>query len=111
MNDKIPYRKTQTYRLKENKRASKHHRKFPWIRMLRNAKNRAKKQNVPFDICLQDIIDIWPTNNICPITNIEFEITKKTSNSIPTLDKILPDKGYVKGNIQVISHLANTLQK
>lgn len=71
------------------------------------AKARAKKQNIPFSITIDDIV----IPEICPILKIKLKSSTKspTSNS-PSLDKIIPELGYVKGNIQVISHKANAMK-
>jgi hypothetical protein len=76
------------------------------------AKSRAKKRGTEFNIDKSDI-DI-PI--ICPILGIpiikEYKKGKKngpTPNS-PSLDRVDNSKGYVKGNIRVISHKANTMK-
>lgn len=75
--------------------------------LYKNAKSRAKKQGIPFDIQIQDI----NVPDVCPILGIELKVNEKTVNKhSPSLDKIIPELGYVKGNIQVISHLANTMK-
>lgn len=76
---------------------------------LSNAKSRAKAHNLPFDITAQDIKDIWPKDNICPALGIPFTFGGKEDKnySTPSLDRIIPSKGYVKGNIQIVSALAN----
>lgn len=68
------------------------------------AKSRAARQSVPFDIELSDI----KIPDKCPILGIEF--SKRDVDAAPSLDKIIPDKGYVKGNIQVISNKANRMK-
>lgn len=76
-------------------------------RMLMGARRRAKKYNLPFNI---DISDIKIPEN-CPILDIELKKGKGSlSPNSPTLDKIIPEKGYVKGNVKVISHKANFLK-
>ena len=35
----------------------------------------------------------------------------KIGDTSPTLDKIIPERGYVKGNVQVISHKANSMKR
>ena len=72
------------------------------------AKNNAKKNNHDFDLEIKDI-DI-PTN--CPYLNIELVYNKKYSkyDNYFSIDRIDSSKGYVKGNIQVISKLANTMK-
>jgi hypothetical protein len=76
------------------------------------AKRRAKDKGLDFNIDKTDI-DI-PI--ICPILGIPIvkvytkgKNTGPTSNS-PSLDRIDNSKGYVKGNVRVISHKANTMK-
>jgi hypothetical protein len=40
---------------------------------------------------------------------LRYNQRKKSPNS-PSLDKIIPSKGYIKGNVWVISNRANTLK-
>lgn len=76
----------------------------------RVAKSRAKKRGIPFDLSVEDII--VPTH--CPILGIKLEINSNLGKggkpSSYSLDKIDNDKGYIKGNVQVISHLANSMK-
>lgn len=78
--------------------------KNPLQYALGDAKRRADKKRIPFDITLEDIS--IPTH--CPILNIPLYRTrgKHTDNS-PSLDRIDNTKGYVKGNVAVISYKAN----
>ena len=73
----------------------------------RSAKNRAKDKNIEFDISYEDII----IPNVCPILgiNIYRDATKNCDNS-PSLDRIDNSKGYVKGNVCVISNRANIIK-
>ncbi len=75
--------------------------------MWTDAKRRAIKKNVPFDIEISDIV----IPEFCPVLKIKLEVSSKHSwyNS-PTLDRIIPSKGYVRGNILVISQRANTIK-
>lgn len=77
------------------------------VKLFRNAKSRAKKSKIEFSIEIEDII--IPTH--CPILGIKLEenvkIAKPNSYSI---DRINSEKGYVKGNIQIISHRANAIK-
>jgi hypothetical protein len=76
--------------------------------MLREAKGRATQSNLAFNISIEDIH--VPTH--CPILGIALERGNGVENhdSSPSLDRIYPDKGYVKGNVQVISNLANRIK-
>ncbi len=78
---------------------------------MHGAKDRAKKNNLPFNLTEQDIKDVWPIDNKCPALDIEFIIGgHETKNyDSPSLDRIIPSKGYVKGNIQIVSALANNI--
>jgi hypothetical protein len=72
-----------------------------------NAKTRAKTKNLPFNLTVDDV-NIPP---ICPVLGIPLIRSKRgfAANS-PSLDRIKPDKGYVKGNVQVISFKANRIK-
>lgn len=75
--------------------------------MLESSKYRAKKKNLEHSITKNDI-SIPP---FCPIFGIPLKIGRSlpTGNS-PSLDRIDNSKGYVKGNVIVISYKANTLK-
>ena len=50
--------------------------------------------------------------DICPVFGVPFELSKKGFHDwSPSIDKIDPIKGYVKGNIQVISVKANCMKR
>lgn len=71
------------------------------------AKERAKKQGVPFTIAVSDIV----IPEFCPILSIRLEKGKQGfCETSPTLDKIVPGLGYVPGNVMVISFRANRIK-
>lgn len=71
------------------------------------AKARAKKNNLEFNIDIDDII----IPNICPVLGIPIKSgVGKTIDSSPTIDRINNNLGYVKGNIKIISWRANKLK-
>ena len=76
-------------------------------RMVDNSRSRAKSRGVPHSITVDDFC----IPQYCPALNIPLFLThgKYTDNS-PSLDRIDPIKGYVPGNIQVISKRANTIK-
>lgn len=81
----------------------------PEVLMYRGVKSRAKRFNIPFNIELNDIV----YTEYCPLLNIKLDLSinkgRPRYNS-PSLDKINPTLGYVKGNIWVISYKANTMK-
>ena len=75
--------------------------------MYDRAKSRAKKYGVQFNLELEDII----IPKICPVLGIPlFRGDRVISDNTPSLDKIIPSKGYTKGNIVVISYKANRIK-
>jgi hypothetical protein len=75
-------------------------------KMLNRAKTRAEKQNIPFSITEKDVF----IPERCPILGIKLEHHRGKPGaykSSPSLDRIVPEKGYVPGNVRVISQLAN----
>ena len=69
----------------------------------------AKQKNIPFNLELSDII----IPEFCPVLGIKLQKSYIKGNplpSSPSVDKINPEKGYVKGNIAVISFRANRIK-
>jgi hypothetical protein len=75
--------------------------------MLYATKRSAKVHKVPHDLCLDDIE--MPLT--CPILGIKIDYSKqgtyKDRFDTPTVDRLIPEKGYVKGNIRTVSHKGN----
>lgn len=79
-------------------------------RLLALAKHRAKKQGVPFDLSAEDV----HIPHICPALGIRLQRNlggRSQSASSPTLDRVVPSRGYVRGNVIVLSAKANAIKQ
>ena len=75
--------------------------------MLFAARHRAKKIGREFDLQVEDII----IPEFCPILGIKLNTDNRvTSFDSPSLDRFDSSKGYIQGNIFVISWRANKLK-
>lgn len=76
--------------------------------MLNSARHRAVKQRVPFSLEACD----FDIPNCCPVLGIPLERspTQGGRNASPSLDRRKPELGYIAGNVQVISLLANRIK-
>ena len=74
--------------------------------ILANARRRAKILNLPFTITKEDLV----IPDVCPILEIPILIGKQNYGNSPSLDKKIPELGYVKGNIRIISMKANLMK-
>jgi hypothetical protein len=73
-----------------------------------SAKHRAKRDNLPFNILPSDII----IPKLCPVLGIELKRNgREAKGDSPSMDKIIPQRGYVKGNIRIISFRANSIKR
>jgi hypothetical protein len=134
----MPYANSETskaYQAKYQKEWIKTHRSdavlytFKWRRknpennLLNIARTRAKKQGSKCDLELSDIK--IPLS--CPVLGIVLAVDKTNEEYLrvgigrngggaprpnaPSLDRIDPRRGYVKGNVRVISWRANNLKR
>lgn len=74
-----------------------------------NARRRAHVSGVPFTISADDI----PTNQSCPICGVPFQRTKgrgMAGKASPSLDRIIPERGYVPGNLVMICKWDNSIK-
>lgn len=76
--------------------------------LVSRARIRAKEAGIPFDLSEDD----FELPERCPILGIRFERGTRGGpiGSSPSLDRIVPAQGYVRGNVVVVSHRANRLK-
>jgi hypothetical protein len=68
------------------------------------ARRRAAKEGIPFDLEPDDVV--IPSH--CPVSGVPLD--RSTRDASPSLDKIIPELGYVKGNIAIVSWRVNRLK-
>jgi hypothetical protein len=76
--------------------------------VLHQARCRAKRDGLDFNITKEDIV----VPEICPVLGVPIKINYGSGwhNDSPSLDRIDNTKGYVKGNVRIISNRANRLK-
>jgi hypothetical protein len=91
----------------ENKRRKNTYDNNPISRMLMNAKSRSRQYKIPFNITIEDV----PIPKICPILKVPLVLGKANNYEFaPSIDRIDSKKGYIKGNVKVVSALANRMK-
>jgi len=76
-------------------------------RMWCAARDRARKLAVPFSIEPSDV----KMPKVCPLLGIPISYTNKiTSKNSPSIDRVIPSRGYTKENTLTISHHANQIK-
>lgn len=73
---------------------------------IRQARYRAAELGIPHDITYEDL----EVPDRCPILGIKFRWSNKITEETPSLDRVIPELGYVKGNVRIISARANRLK-
>ena len=82
--------------------------------MCSNARNRAKKNNIPFSLTENYLKSIYPSDMICPVLGFEMSMgldENGSTDTSPSLDRIIPEKGYVQGNVIIVSMRANSIKR
>ena len=75
----------------------------PESQLLRSARQRAKLKGVPCTITQEHII----IPQVCPVFKVPLQ---KNTPFAPSLDRFIPELGYVPGNVYVISRKANAMK-
>jgi hypothetical protein len=84
---------------------------FRLKRSLSAAKTRSRLTNVDFDLTLEYLFEIYPKDEMCPILKVSFVWgTRKDKEFSPSIDRMIPEKGYVKGNVKFICYKANRIK-
>lgn len=86
--------------------------------MLYAAKSRAIRDGIEFNITADDVGDL---PEICPLLGIKLVYKRKPGKGgyqkggpkydSPSIDRIDPNKGYIKGNVWIVSWFANSIKR
>ena len=74
--------------------------------MLSNLKRRAEEKGLPFNLTKEDLV----STGFCPALGIPIQHNSKQAFDSISVDRIYPELGYVKGNVLLISDLANRIK-
>lgn len=112
--EKVKASVRRSYRKHFEKRAAtdaERYRRFARQGMLYRAEKRAAEKGWDFNLTIDDIV----IPGHCPVLGIPIQIGKRatggTLDSAPSLDRIDNTKGYVSGNVCVISYRANAIKR
>lgn len=87
----------------------KHRQTEPFKHKATRARSRAQYLKVPFDLDAEYLENIW--TGICPVLQIPISLLEQRDNEFAAeLDRFIPNKGYVKGNVHFLSRKANRLK-
>jgi hypothetical protein len=80
----------------------------PAGRLLQSTRQSSKLKNLEHNITINDL----KLPEYCPYLGIKIDYTAGNGKTMlkPSVDRIDPTKGYIKGNVEVISSLANTMK-
>lgn len=96
----------------DNQRAryAQHKRTQPFKHRCTRARARASSLGVPFDLTPEYLESIW--TGICPVHNQPITLFEndRSDEFAAELDRFVPSRGYVQGNVTFISRRANRLK-
>ena len=90
----------------------------PFKYSLNKARSRSKERGEETDLTLEYLKEIWEKQNgLCTYTNIIMEMPRssqdediKKSPTKLSLDRINPDIGYFKGNVEFVCYCVNVMK-
>lgn len=80
--------------------------------MVRNARARSKLKGHDFNLDVEHLRQLWDEcEGRCELTNREFNLILEEHGGIspdcPSLDRIIPELGYIKGNVRLVTYQTN----
>lgn len=83
-------------------------------RLLTQAKSRQRKTNIPVEITVDQLCDLWEQQSgKCAISDVHMTHHRDGSGRKDfnaSLDRIEPPLGYVNGNVQLVCDRVNTMR-
>ena len=109
---KTPIRRPYCMSCKNNIQRARHaaHRRIaPFKLKASKCAARARSMGVPCDITPEYLEEIW--TGVCPALGVPIKWDADRSDEMASeLDRLVPDKGYIKGNVAFISRKVNRLK-
>ena len=109
------YHSDPSYAHKKNEHQRSWQKSNPFKAALPSYRHRAKKRGVPFNLDVDYLEAIWV--GVCPVFGTKLDLPHSKNHAKgahskhqPSLDRIRPDMGYVKGNVIWISSTANLIK-
>ena len=84
------------------------------LRRCQSIRNNCKKTGILFELEPEDLIAAIPPDRCCPVLGIPLRfdrVNRLNGNAVASVDRVIPAREYVPGNIQIISWRANDLKK
>ena len=95
----------------ERARAFRQRKTNPRRFILYRVKGNAKARNIEFSLTYKDIPPIPEFCPVFPWIRLEYKVGEGCRENSPSLDRIDNNKGYIPGNVRIISFRANDLKK
>lgn len=71
----------------------------------------AKRRDIPFEVTIQELWDILvQQNHMCAITKVPIKLSQDKNQNTASPDRIDPNKGYTKDNIQWLHKTVNQMK-
>lgn len=94
----------ETNKRSRQKQKKLHPEKTIWSEL----RKRARQRGILFNLNIEDIV----IPEVCPILGIKLEFgIGRVHDASPSVDRIVPSKGYTKGNCFIISSKANRMKQ
>ena len=84
----------------------KYRKDAPIKYLLGLARRRAKRKGIEFSIQEKDLV----VPSVCPLLGIPIDAYSKQLAHRPSIDRIFSSKGYIPGNVIIVSQRANMLK-
>lgn len=79
-------------------------------RLHKAAGGRARRRGIEFTLTIEEIDALMPLDARCPVLGFRMVLDDPEPDRWPSLDRIDPERGYVSGNVRIISKRANRLK-
>lgn len=110
MNKQYYQKHKERLKIKNNIASRKWRESHPEAYILSGRRSNAKRSGIEFSLSIEDI----QIPDVCPYLKVPLQKLGANkgirSGYAPSLDRIDPSKGYVKGNVEIISDLANKMK-